>query len=296
MELEALAYSIARKIFSQKTRDRLKLVQYDLLAKLAPVKRAIYGTYDNNQLLEELNEKLPQDFEVLMVHSSHAGMMPMYTGQLKQLLDILIKLCENGKTLVMPAFFFGTNSYHFDVIKYFGENTELDLYRTPSQMGLLTELFRNHPQVKISHHPTHRIIALGPKAEELTVNHELCRFSCGSGSPFEKMATMRTLIIGLGIKYFRCMTQMHSPEYILLERNQHPHQYQLPTVDLTMIDSDNHKIAYTLTVARPVGKRKRPSIKAQVKEWQFHGSEIFYAWAHDVQERLFQGYAELSKN
>ncbi len=294
MEIEALAYSVARKIFSQKTRDRLKLVQYNLKAKMAPLRKAYYGSYDTAALRKELEQKLPQDFEVLMVHSSHAGLLPMYTGHLKQLLQILLDLCGKNRTLAMPAFFFGSAGYHYDVIKYFRDQSKFDLYDTPSQMGLLTELFRNHPGAKISHHPTHRVIAFGPHADDLVNDHENCRYSCGTGSPFHKMALdYRTLICGLGIPYFRCMTQMHCPEHILLEEGRHPREYNLNTAQVIMIDDRQNEIHYTLTVPRAVEKHRPPPITSTITQWQFHGSELFYSWAHEVQETLFKGYQRL---
>jgi len=290
MELEALAYYAAKRILSQKIRDRLKLVQYDVKAKLAPLKKVYHGTFNAEDLYNELVNKIPNDFEILMVHSSHAGLLPMYQGSMRQIMDTLIRLCGNDRTLAMPAFFFGEGEHRLNAIEYFGDHPNFDIYDTPSQMGLITELFRNHPGTVVSHHPTHRIVALGPHAQELVSGHEVCKFSCGAGSPFHKMASLQTVIIGVGVKYFRSLTQLHSPEQILLEQGQHPGQYELRQVDVTMVDKSENHIPYQLTVPRLIGKYMPPSVKSDVTQWSFHGAPLYYCRAGEVQQRILAGH------
>ena len=80
----------------------------------------------------------------------------------------------------------------------FAENPRFDVRRTPSRMGLASELFRRTRGVRQSRHPIYRIAALGPLAEQLTQGHETAEWPCGRGSPFDLMAERKTLILGIG--------------------------------------------------------------------------------------------------
>ncbi|NJS39886.1 MAG: AAC(3) family N-acetyltransferase [Rhodobacteraceae bacterium] len=60
-----------------------------------------------------------------------------------------------------------------------------DAKRTPSEMGLLTELFRRAPGAKRSLHPTHSVTALGPLAEQLTATHHQATTPSGRGTPLK---------------------------------------------------------------------------------------------------------------
>jgi len=295
MELEELAFRTIKKLFSQKTRDKLKLIHYNFKDKLAPWKKRYHGTFNIDDLNLEIVKRIPDDFEILMVHSSHAGLLPMFQGSMKQVLETLLRLCGDDKTLAMPAFFFGDSQYHYDVIKYFDDHPDFYLDDVPSQMGLLTELFRNHPGVQVSRHPTHRIAAHGPKASELVADHESCKLSCGIRSPFHKMANMRTLILGLGVKSYQSLTQPHCPEHILIEKGQHPFQYRIPDVKVVMWDGSNISIAYNLSVPIKVGKHFSPTVDSKITEWTFHGVPLYFCWANTIQMAMLGGYQKMVK-
>ena len=99
------------------------------------------------------------NFEILMVHSVYDRLMPMYSGRYQDVIQELINLCGKDRTLVMPAFVLGGKSGN--PIEFY-KTHDFDAKRTPSEMGLLTELFRRMPGSRRSLHPTHSITAFGP--------------------------------------------------------------------------------------------------------------------------------------
>ncbi len=291
--MKAKIYYLLRNVFNQKTRNRLKMVKYDLEKKLHPLKEKRYGNFSPQDLKEELKKKLPADFDTLMVHSSFNTMLPMYKGSPKELLELLISLCGPDKTLAMPAFFFGGRTYNYDVRRYFADKPDFYVDKMPSQMGVLTEIFRNYPGVGVSKHPTHRVCALGPKAKYLTSEHELCKTGCGKGSPFDKMSQDNTVILGLGVRYFHCMTQTHSVEDVLIETDRYPTKFESIEIPISLISGDGEPIPYSLLHPDKSGYQRKlhPMVRKILNnqdlfEWRYSGVDLFYARAKAVQEKL----------
>jgi aminoglycoside 3-N-acetyltransferase len=78
--------------------------------------------------------------------------------------QMLIEFCGAERTLAMPAFYFGDPDLG-GTSATFEKNLRFDLRRTPSQMGLATEIFRRTKGVRHGRHPIYRVSALGPLAE-----------------------------------------------------------------------------------------------------------------------------------
>ncbi|GJM28807.1 MAG: hypothetical protein DHS20C17_14420 [Cyclobacteriaceae bacterium] len=291
--MKSKLYYLVRKFLGQHQRNELKLVQYKIEKKLARYKKQFYGTFSEEDLFQELTSKLPTNYEILMVHSSYSNMLPNYQGKLTDLLHLFKRICGDSKTLVMPAFFFGDRKYNYDINRYYTDHGEFQVDRTPSQMGLLTEIFRKHPEVQVSAHPTHRIAALGPLSQEIIADHEKCITGCGKGSPFDKMASKRTLILGCGTRYYQCMTQTHSPEDFLIESAAYPTRFELSKIPVRLKFNDGKTIDHILTLPDKTGYQRKlhPFLRKllsnqEMFEWRFHGVPFFYAYAHPVQEAL----------
>jgi len=108
--------------------------------------RVAYGTFDAAALRAHLEQRIGLGFEILMVHSSVNNMKPMYTDGPLDLVRMLVSYCGPSRTLVMPAFYFGDPALG-GVRPTFTLRPRFDLRRTPSQMGLATEIFRRWPGV-----------------------------------------------------------------------------------------------------------------------------------------------------
>jgi aminoglycoside N3'-acetyltransferase len=286
MNIQAAVYNALRRALSQEQRGRIKRSQHRLRNKLRWYRRVRYGTFSADELREEIAGRIGSDFEVLMVHSAFDAMTPMYQGSVLDLKNALIDLCGPGRTLVMPAFVFGGPD--FDAVRYYRDKPVFDKRKTPSQMGLLTELFRRHPGVLRSLHPTHSVCALGPLAEEMTARHHLDTFGCGPDSPFAVMDHRRTIILGIGVPYYRCLTQVHHIEHVLDGEFPAPCREKSAPVELR--DGDK-SVDYCLRVKVFVGQRKIERLerflsRRDMAVWRFHGVPMFAVTAAKVTSAL----------
>ena len=255
--------------------------------RLAPLYRARYGTFGADELRAELARHLPPDTEIVMVHSSLAGLQPMYAGDIRELLDALIELCGTHRTLAMPAFFFGGRKV--DPIAHYQERPVFDVRHQPSETGLLTELFRRREGVRRSLHPIASVLALGPQADELVADHHLAKTSFGEGTPFAFMAERRTAIVGIGAEYFRSLTQVHAAEDLLGERYPLAPRPDMLPVQLTDFDGMVHH--YGLPFDKSVMGRRIERLEQlldpdELIQWRFHGAPLFVTSAARVTEVL----------
>ena len=251
MGVKQNVYHVLRRFTTQRQRDRVKARVARARHSLGPLLQRWHGTFGNDEIDAILRERLPSDFEILMVHSSISNLLPMYQGDARSLLEFLRRLAE-VRTLAMPAFFFGTPELFSR--DYYRKHPKFDARRTPSQMGLVTELFRRTKGVIRSLHPTHSVCAVGPLAQELCGTHHLSPFTFGEFSPFGIMGRRRTAIIGLGVEYYRSLTQVHSMEDVLGERFPIPRSDEAP-VTVNLIDQSGKVLDYQ--IAPPAFTRLR---------------------------------------
>jgi len=285
MSVRHKAFHLLRRFTSQRQRERLKARIFQARHAAEPLLKKWHGTFGNDELEAALREKMPDNFEILMVHSSISHLQPMYQGGARSLLELMLRIAGPERTLAMPAFFFGTPEL-FD-LAYYRKYSRFNVRRTPSQMGLVTELFRRTPGVTRSLHPTHSICALGPLANELCATHHLSPWRFGELSPFGIMARRKTTIIGLGVYYYRSLTQVHSMEDILGERFPVPRADEDP-VQVEIIDKTGKAIRYE--IARPLSRdyvlkaeRLSEFVPAgEVVEWSFKGTNLYVAEAEKV--------------
>jgi aminoglycoside 3-N-acetyltransferase len=213
-------------------------------------------------------------------------MQPMFTDSPLDLVRMLIDYCGPTRTLAMPAFWFGENDQgaYASLVR----NPRFDLRRTPSQMGLATELFRRMPGVVWSRHPVYRISALGPLARTLTEGHEHASSPAGRGSPFEKMAACDTCIVGLG-KPIQVLTQAHHTEELMGDEFPLPSRAGQP-LRMTLVDRDG-EIPFELRARSVDGRfdiwKLRKIMKPEtLREWQFHHVPMFATRAVQVTQQL----------
>lgn len=285
MSIKRGAYHLLRRLTSQRFRQRVQARIWRLRSHAAPLLKARYGTYDTAELEAELRAHLPVDFDILMAHSSISDMHPFYQGKARDLLDLLLRLVGPERTLVMPAFFFGSAELYNR--EYYRKHPRFDVRRTPSQMGLVTELFRRRPGVMRSLHPTHSVCALGPLASELVATHHLSPWACGELSPFGIMGGRRTTILGLGKEYSRSLTQVHAMEEILGDRFPVPREPEEP-VRVELVDHMGNVIPYEMS--RPLSHKavlRLERLRAfagpgELDEWSFRGTTLYVTTAAAV--------------
>jgi aminoglycoside N3'-acetyltransferase len=243
--------------------------------RLAPVLAAVHGTFSTEDLVAELSRRLPKDFEILMVHSSFDTFQPMYKGNAKELVNALVDFCGPDRTLVMPSFVMGGRSY--DAAAYY-QSRSFDVRTTPSEMGLIAEIFRRTPKVLRSLHPTCSVCALGPLAKELTNGHHLSQTGMSPDSPFGVMTRRPTAILGLGVEYFRCLTHVHTATHKM--GDEYPIKFVNRTAQVTLIDYDGSRFVHTLGLPDRTKKLDLTVIwsvlsREELMEWRFHGVPMF---------------------
>jgi aminoglycoside N3'-acetyltransferase len=272
---------------SQEGRTELKRLQGRARKRLSPLLSALYGRFDTSELLAELKGHLPPDFEILMVHSSFDTFLPMYKGTAKDLVSGLIELCGPDRTLVMPSFVMGGRTY--DAASYF-RSRPFDVRTTPSEMGMVAEIFRRTPQVLRSLHPTCAVSALGPLSKEVTAGHHVSRTGMSPDSPFGVMTRRSTSILGLGVEYYRCLTHVHTAAHQMGDA--FPIKFVNRTVPVTLIDYDGSRYQHELGLpdrSKKLDLRILWSLlsKDELAEWRFHGVPMFLVpQAKVVTERL----------
>lgn len=273
--LRAEVRATLKRHLSQERRTELKRLQGNIRKKLAPVLSAMYGRFSTSELIDELKQRVPRDFEILMVHSALDAMLPMYSGSAKDLVQALVDFCGPDRTLVMPSFVMGGRTY--DAAEYY-KGKPFDVRTTPSEMGLAAEVFRRSPGVLRSLHPTCSVCALGPLAKELTHDHHLSRTGLSPDSPFGVMTRRSTAILGLGVEYFRCLTHVHTATHQM--GDEYPIRFVERSTEVTLIGYDGVK--YTHALGLPDRSKKLDltvlwSIlsKDELREWRFHGVPMF---------------------
>jgi aminoglycoside 3-N-acetyltransferase len=278
-----------RRAFSQDRRTELKRLQGLVRKRFSPVLSLVHGTFGTTELLAELSRRLPPDFEILMVHSSFDGLLPMYRGSAKDLVGALIDFCGPDRTLVMPSFVMGGRTY--DASAYFRKQP-FDVRRTPSEMGLVAEIFRRTPNVWRSLHPTCSVCALGPLGKEMTAGHHVSRTGMSPDSPYGVMTRRRTAILGLGVEYYRCLTHAHTAGHQM--GDDFPIKFADSSTQVTLVDYDGSRYEYRLGLpdrTKKLDLRVLWSVlsRDELVEWRFHGVSLFVVpQAGIVTERLIE--------
>lgn len=156
--------------------------------------------YSKNDLLKQLEELGIDKKGTLLVHSSFKS-MGVVEGGPDTVLDALIEYMKDG-LLVLP-----THTW-----KYINkDNPVFDVNDSPSNVGILTELFRKRPGVVRSEHPTHSVAALGKDAESFTKGEYRFDTPCARESVWGKLVDRHAQIVMLGVDLTKC-TFIHGIE------------------------------------------------------------------------------------
>jgi len=144
--------------------------------------------YTKNDLLNQLQE-MPVDSEgIIIVHSSMKSIGEV-DGRADTVLDAFSEFMQDG-LLVFPT-------HTWDIINE--ENPKFYVDETPSNVGILTELFRQRPDVIRSLHPTHSVGALGEDAKEFTAGDERFDTPAARGSAWGKLLDREAKILLVGV-------------------------------------------------------------------------------------------------
>ena len=149
--------------------------------------------------------------DVVLVHSSFDAFRA-FQGRPSDVIEALQKLVGREGAILMPTMpFSGT------AVEWARAHPTVDLRRTPSRMGLVSEVFRRMPDVIRSVHPTHPVAAWGERAETLVAEHWRATTPCGVGSPYHRLLECdgRILLLGADVT---SLTFFHTVEALLGDR------------------------------------------------------------------------------
>lgn len=136
--------------------------------------------------------------DVVLVHSSYRSLGEVKGGP-RTVIDALVEVLTPEGTLIMPTF-------NFD----FNQGEPWDVNKTPSHMGVLTEIVRTDPQARRVFHPFYSFAVLGKLKEELTRTRY--KDSYGEESIFMRLRQLDGKIMIIGLSYTHSMTFFHHVE------------------------------------------------------------------------------------
>jgi len=151
--------------------------------------RAVIGQEDIVKQLRALGVSEGQD---LLVHSS-LSQIGLVDGGADAVVDALLQAIGKSGTLLMPAY-----AMMGSMLETMKSSCPFNVAETPSTMGKITEALRLRPGSIRSAHPTHSVVAWGPRAAMYVERHHLSRFPFGPQSPFWLLADYGGAILCLG--------------------------------------------------------------------------------------------------
>lgn len=164
-----------------------------------------FFAFNSEQLVDTLRDLGIRPSDTVFAHTSFARFQG-FTGRPSEVIKALQTAVGEEGNLLMPTMPFGGSA-----LEYVQSGRLTDIARTPSQMGLLTEVFRRLPGVTRSIHPTHPIAAWGGRATELTADHYQALTPCGKRSPFDRLLEVDGKILLAGVD-IRILTIFHYAE------------------------------------------------------------------------------------
>ncbi len=149
--------------------------------------------------------------DTVFLHSSFS-VQNGFQGSPHDIISCLLGVLGPAGNLLMPSMSYSTSSY-----EYLMKQEVFHAARTPSRMGLLSELFRRRQDVLRSLNPAHPVLALGPDAEALVAGHDRVAFSCGPDTPFDRFDRMGGKVVFFDVP-FNTFTFIHHLEHRLRTR------------------------------------------------------------------------------
>jgi aminoglycoside N3'-acetyltransferase/SAM-dependent methyltransferase len=142
-------------------------------------------SYTPIQLENQLKSMGISTGDTVLMHSAFR-VFNGFAGTPDQVIACVLKVIGKSGTLVMVSLPYGGST-----AAYLRAGVPFDVQQTRSAMGVITEIFRQTPGVVRSVNPAHPILAGGPAALWLIGDHEHTMYSCGKGSPFEKLVQLQ---------------------------------------------------------------------------------------------------------
>jgi aminoglycoside 3-N-acetyltransferase len=210
-------------------------------------------SYGEQELLAGFRALGVGDGDSVLLHSASSPTNG-FAGSVGAVTDVLTTAIGPGGNLLMVSLPYMSSSH-----EYLKTLESFDVRKTPSRMGLMSEFFRRRKEVLRSLHPTHPILACGPRAEWIVAGHESIRYPCGPGSPFEKLLELDGKVVFFDAP-FAAFTFFHYLEHRHQDRFRFP-LYHDRLFDVPVIDREGQKGSVkTFVFSDEVIRRRRFSV------------------------------------
>jgi aminoglycoside 3-N-acetyltransferase len=230
-------------------RIRLRSVYFNQKKKIIDT----FFSYGTAELVTTLHAIGIQHGDTVLVHSSF-GPFSGFRGSPEEVVDAFLRSVGPSGNLLMVSMPYLDSSYEYlQTLKCF------DIRNTISRMGLISESFRRRGGVLRSLHPTHPVLAFGPKAEWIVSGHENCPYPCGPGSPFEKLLKLNGKVLFYGASAYT-FTFYHYLEHLVKDELPFP-VYEDQPFKVHVIDHQGQaRDVTTYVYSRESIPRRRPGI------------------------------------
>ncbi|MDX1656469.1 MAG: AAC(3) family N-acetyltransferase, partial [Candidatus Competibacteraceae bacterium] len=189
-----------------------------------------------------------------------------------------VELIEALKAVVGPGGLLSMTSmpYHNESSAQFLERGGvMDVRRSASRMGLLTEVFRRNRETRRSLSPTHPILAWGERADWFVADHQNCLSPFGPGSPFAKLLQLDGKILTLDAP-FSTITFTHFLEDRIASSLPFSLYEPQPRTATVVDDQDRHLEVPVRVISREANARRREErlVAALEREGLLHRSRV----------------------
>jgi len=254
------------------------------------VLKKVYRPLSEKAFISILTQRIGiEKGSVVFIHSSVDTLNINFS--VFRLLEILLETVGPEGTLVFPAWHFTSRAE-----EYLNKGLVFDVRRSPSALGLLSELARRHPGAVRSIHPINSIVAIGKHAQEIVGEHGSSVYPADEASPYFKIMKYNGIIAGLGVDT-HFLSFVHCPEDVI--KHQFPIKTRLDEVFDAKVKSQDGSIVIIKTlVAHPQikyhdinGFLKRYIQPSVCSNFTSKGNRFFVARSKE----LFDAIVELSK-
>lgn len=213
-----------------------------------------FRSYDAAQLIACLQRIGVKTGDTLMVHSSWRANNG-FTGTPAQFCAALREAVGPDGLVVMTSL-----TYHnMSSAEFLASGKPMNVRRSPSAMGLLTEVFRRGRGVVRSLSPTHPLLAWGRDAESFIAGHELTDRPFGPQSPFARLLDRNALILCVDVG-FSSITFTHFVEDQLADTLSVP-LYEDQPITGKVIDSSGQALECPTRVLSAVANQLRREVR-----------------------------------
>jgi aminoglycoside N3'-acetyltransferase len=197
-----------RQLVPKAVRRRLKPLHHRLQAAYFET----FHSFSREDLQSVLGNLGVEIGDVICVHSS-LNKFVGFTGNVADVVGVLQDAVGTEGGLMMPTQPFGGSA-----VDYVQSGAITDVARTPSLMGLITEVMRRCPEVRRSINPTHPVAVWGSKGMQLLGNDWEADTPCGRHTAYHRLLQHHGKVVTLGtgvaaLTFYHCVEELIEPMF-----------------------------------------------------------------------------------